>query len=431
MTVGDAIASFILEPDIATAKLGPVGIRQVKKFTLGEHLKTQTQRSQAERGVYEHSLPSGPPQHGPGNSIIWEPADTTHWQPQPKVSRNYTAASKRRWVWTGLYFLTCMVVIVGLLLYALYTRINNLDIEELRLKGNTASEIDMSSNSLSALYALGLGKVSTTTMIEGWSISDMSIQNGVVAAVLVANAPQLGLSFLYFAVNTLLTLITSNREWTRFSVARALKSQPKPLRTSKPIGGQQRTYFLQLPFSFAVPMIVLSALLHWLISQSIFLAVVAEYAPDGELFNAFAISTCGYSPIGMVFVLFVGLAILLCVMLTAVLPVDNGMPVVGSCSAALAANCRVYSAKSVAGQRGVGGGEGVEDGVGEDARFEMVKGPLVWGEIVVEGEVQNGRKVYGFVSANDEGWRDRVRDPVAEVRREAKEVLKPRRFWKW
>jgi hypothetical protein len=167
-----------------------------------------------------------------------------------------------------------------------------------------------------------------------------------------------------------------------------------------------------------VPMIGLSALLHWLISQSIFLAAVSEYDIDGSLIDAFAIATCGYSPIGMIFVLMVGAAMILILAIAGYLPMSKGMPIVGSCSAAIAANCRVNWETG-----GFGGLDPIN--LGPEARQEMLKGPIVWGELVDDGErLRFGRgdgksqirteraPVFGFVSAASSDWRERVREPV-------------------
>ena len=44
-------------------------------------------------------------------------------------------------------------------------------------------------------------------------------------------------------------------------------------------------------------LIVLSSLLHWLVSQSIFLIVVSTYNQDGVLASAVAVVTYGFSPV--------------------------------------------------------------------------------------------------------------------------------------
>jgi hypothetical protein len=50
-------------------------------------------------------------------------------------------------------------------------------------------------------------------------------------------------------------------------------------------------YILQLPYRVAVPLIVLSSLLRWLVPQSVFLAVMSTYNQDGVLASAIAVVT--------------------------------------------------------------------------------------------------------------------------------------------
>ncbi|KAF1974447.1 hypothetical protein BU23DRAFT_532046 [Bimuria novae-zelandiae CBS 107.79] len=68
----------------------------------------------------------------------------------------------------------------------------------------------------------------------------------------------------------------ANREWSQYAIRRA------PLRVSIPSAGQRSTYFLQLPYTFSIPLLLGSVLLHWYISQSIFLTRIAMYK-DGEV----------------------------------------------------------------------------------------------------------------------------------------------------
>lgn len=48
----------------------------------------------------------------------------------------------------------------------------------------------------------------------------------------------------------------------------------KPLRVSNPSGSQRSTYRLQLPYRYGIPLLVLSGLLHWPVSQSLLIARV-------------------------------------------------------------------------------------------------------------------------------------------------------------
>ncbi|KAK1844228.1 hypothetical protein CCHR01_13129 [Colletotrichum chrysophilum] len=96
-----------------------------------------------------------------------------------------------------------------------------------------------------------------------------AIDGGVafISSVLVANIPQLYLSFWYLAYNTLITRMEMAREWSRFSTGY------RPLRVSSPRGQQIDTYRLQLPYRQSIPLITASIVLHWLLSNSLFVIV--------------------------------------------------------------------------------------------------------------------------------------------------------------
>jgi hypothetical protein len=52
--------------------------------------------------------------------------------------------------------------------------------------------------------------------------------------------------------------------------------------SSAPAGKQRSKYFLQIPLRYGVPMVGVSAVLHWLASQSIFVVVVEVYNMFGN-----------------------------------------------------------------------------------------------------------------------------------------------------
>lgn len=90
--------------------------------------------------------------------------------------------------------------------------------------------------------------------------------------IIVANIPQLFLSFYYLAHNRLFTCMAISREWSLFA------HQRKGLRTSNAIGAQRSTYWLQLPLKLSLPLMTISAGLHYLASQSFFFGFIETYA---------------------------------------------------------------------------------------------------------------------------------------------------------
>ncbi|KIW75837.1 hypothetical protein Z517_10582 [Fonsecaea pedrosoi CBS 271.37] len=183
--------------------------------------------------------------------------------------------------------------------------------------------------------SIGFGKVTQAGVITGWSIGAAdSATSRILSSILIANLPQTIFSFLYLNLNGVLTSMWLAREWSQFA------SERKPLRVSKPKASQRSTHFLQLPYKVAVPLMVMSGALHWVISQSIFLAVVAEYRADGSLLDPTFIATCGFSPMAMIIVLVLGgLLVVVTLGLGTVMKYDASIPLVGSCSAAIAAAC--------------------------------------------------------------------------------------------
>jgi hypothetical protein len=133
----------------------------------------------------------------------------------------------------------------------------------------------------------------------------------------------------------LLTLLALAREWESYALQR------KGLRVSGvPQGKQRLTYFLQLPYRIAVPFTVLSAVLHWLVSQSFFLISVQlyGYTTDGwrPIYNNMVTRVfLGYSlqPMVVAFLLFAILG-------AGCMPFKTAMSVVGNCSAAISAACQ-------------------------------------------------------------------------------------------
>jgi hypothetical protein len=86
-------------------------------------------------------------------------------------------------------------------------------------------------------------------------------------------------------------------------------------------------------------LIIISGRLHWLVSRSIFLAVVANYDELGDLNNAVQIASCGFSPIAMICVLVLGTLLVVGVYLIGRQKYDPSMPLAGSCSVAISAAC--------------------------------------------------------------------------------------------
>ena len=158
-----------------------------------------------------------------------------------------------------------------------------------------------------------------------------SLGSGIIRTTLLANLPQLVLTFLYFNYNNLFTSMLIAKEWNGYG------SKRKPLRVTSPQGQQRSTYWLQLPFRYSVPLIIMSTLLHWFMSQSLFVIAVEQLGQDDNVGSLY--STCGYSPIAILFtIVLAGFCIVLSITF-GLRRYDPSTPFVGSCSAAISAAC--------------------------------------------------------------------------------------------
>ena len=115
--------------------------------------------------------------------------------------------------------------------------------------------------------------------------------------------------------------------------------QRKALRVTSPTGKQRSTYRLHIPYAYGVPLLVVFGILHWLVSQSLFLARVDVYDTDGSVDVSESTSTCGYSLVAIFFVLIVLIIITWFVVMTGFRTFKAGMPLMGSCSGAISAAC--------------------------------------------------------------------------------------------
>ena len=166
-------------------------------------------------------------------------------------------------------------------------------------------------------------------------------------------------------------MITS-QEWSRF--ARQLKG----LRVSSfPKGHQRGTYALSLPYRYAVFVLGFSAVLHWLVSQSLYLIAVKRFAPDGTTGNCSESSpscdadsvfsgndlTTGWSPLAVMLVVVVGSLMAMYAFVLGMRTYEPGIPLAGGDSAVISAACHPQG----------------EDLLGEN----LAQLPLKWGVVGV------------------------------------------------
>ncbi|KAH8429848.1 uncharacterized protein LDX57_007519 [Aspergillus melleus] len=302
LTVGDALSSFLTRPDSTTR---------------GRCLLSYAEMT---RGAQAWSLPAIASGQSKGYTVQQQAASPTTLPLKdyststqaihevypgllPRRKRWYQAASWTRWA-TVLFFCICSIVATIYLFV-------------LTIPSGSTFESAMS---------LGFGKTSGDNMIGRLS-SDM------IALVLLANTPQILLSVLYFVINSILTCMLVAAEWDRYARHR------RPLRVSWPRGQQRSTYYLSLPYRYSLPLLALSATLHWLVSQSIFFVNIRTYFPDGREDEESSSRGCCYSPMAMFIALWMGIFALGLLLGTGARRFESHMPLATHCSAAISAAC--------------------------------------------------------------------------------------------
>lgn len=123
------------------------------------------------------------------------------------------------------------------------------------------------------------------------------------------------------------------KEWNDFAHRR------RPLRVTSPRGSQRSTYFLSLPYHYVIPILTISVTTHWILSQSLFLVVIDVFNEDGALDIPSSILTCGFSCIALIFLISIGWLIFISGIVSGLRRYKGGIPLVGSCSAAISAAC--------------------------------------------------------------------------------------------
>jgi hypothetical protein len=191
-----------------------------------------------------------------------------------------------------------------------------------------------SSTSFKSSWGLGFGVRGSSLIFLG-NGNVASAKYNPFALLILANMPQIALALLYLVLNTLMTSMLVSYEWAQYSIKRA------GLRVSQPVRGssQRRTFWLQLPFKYSIPMGIISILLHWTVSSSLFVARVdlvrnssGEPSPD-------AINMLGFSVIALICVMLLLALLLLVVNFIGWRKLPSSMPVVSTCSIGIAAAC--------------------------------------------------------------------------------------------
>lgn len=129
-------------------------------------------------------------------------------------------------------------------------------------------------------------------------------------------------------------------EWAKFAYKR------KTLRVTCPVGKQRSTFWLQLPYSYGIPLLVMSMVLHWLVSLGFFVVRITvrdlsdlTQNPSVGNSNGKELLTCAWSPIAIITAIILGAVLLLLLCLNGCRRYKPGVPLGGSSSAVISAAC--------------------------------------------------------------------------------------------
>ena len=90
----------------------------------------------------------------------------------------------------------------------------------------------------------------------------------VPLAILISEGPRIILSSGYVTYNDPFTFMLLPEELSGFA------HEGRTLQITSARGQQRSTYWFQLPYCYGITLFVVSSVVHWLLSQSIFVAIL-------------------------------------------------------------------------------------------------------------------------------------------------------------
>ena len=95
--------------------------------------------------------------------------------------------------------------------------------------------------------------------------------------------------------------------------------------------------WLQLPYRYIVPVMVLMVVLHWLTARSLFFVQMTTYDVQGNPVPSVQVDGCIYSPLAIFFAVIVGSVLIIALLGCSLFRLHPGIPVASSCSLAISA----------------------------------------------------------------------------------------------
>lgn len=211
--------------------------------------------------------------------------------------------------------------------------------------------------------------------------------------VTIANTPQFITSLTYVYYNIILTKMVAEREWHR--IGRVEKgSSSSYLRVSNPRGSQRSSYFLSLPYRYAIPLLIITTAEKWLASLGLFYLSLDLWDAEGNrmvaddsLVSDGSLSTLGYSsPAIFWLIILTAISWLGIVLLAIIRSYPVGKPLMGNCSGVIAAACHLSTADNVKQQ---------------DSGEDVAAGEISWGVIKQVNQDGEAEQWLGFMSGKE------------------------------
>lgn len=238
LTIGDAISSFLQRPDPTT------------KYwcTLSPDLITANK-----------DCPWNPDRKSSAQEIPW--SQEPHPDRLPKLGKSWLSASSAK-IWCLAFLVMVSYVVLSLLLPL--SAVRNVRTHVRRFySGNLQAP-------LPAIWQIkGWGVIQSTALLSNFGSTFVGME-------LLANTPQLVVSLLYFCFNDTLTRAILAAEYNDYAIHR------RPLRVTFPRGEQRSTWYLTIPYQYAIPLLTTFTLAHWFISEGLFYVQILPYNPHGR-----------------------------------------------------------------------------------------------------------------------------------------------------
>ena len=223
VTLGDAVCSFLSHPDPASVGLGPVSSEDIRHGIWDVH--------RAAVALAQQRLP--------GQKLVF-PGKA--WKNDRR--KYFAAVGVGRWISTGI--ISGIIFATGFALLLVGMTNKGWGVQALSSKFNFTSR-----DVLGGSYNL-------------------------FSAVFTANIFQLAISNAYLLYNGVFTCVLLSAELADYA------TESKTMRVTRPRAGQRSTYWLQLPYRWSLPLMGAMTLLHWLVSEALYMVDVTVLGPDGH-----------------------------------------------------------------------------------------------------------------------------------------------------